>query len=85
MPLLAIIGAIKISIYYEAGGKHHDFHIHVAYNEYKALYDLNGNIIKGEMPNPQNRAASEWIQDHREQLIDAWNKAMNNIYVDRIQ
>ena len=85
MPLLAIIGAIKISIYYEANSQHHEPHVHVAYNEFKAVYDLKGNIVKGEMPNSQNKTASEWIVGHHDRLLDAWGKAMKNMAVDRIQ
>ena len=85
MPLLAMIGAIKVTIYYEANSQHHEPHVHVAYNEYKAVYNFRGKLVKGEMPNPQNKAASEWIAAHRGQLMDAWDKAMKNMAVNRIQ
>ena len=42
MPLIAVLDAIKLSLYHEKDGKHHEPHVHAVYNEYKAVYDFDG-------------------------------------------
>lgn len=36
--------------FFEKEGKHNLKHIHVRYHEYKACYDLDGNLIEGKLP-----------------------------------
>ena len=55
MPLIAVLDAIKLSLYHEKDGKHHEPHVHAVYNEYKAAYDFDGSLTRGEMPNPQKK------------------------------
>ena len=42
------------------------------YNEYKAIYDFEGNILNGELPFKQNKLIEAWIIIHKEDLITLW-------------
>ena len=47
MPIISEFYGIIITMYaQEENGKHHKEHIHIKYNNYKAIYDLRGNLIK---------------------------------------
>lgn len=52
--------------------KHHKEHIHVRYNEYEIVYDFNGNILEGNLPNKQKKLVEAWIFIHREELESLW-------------
>ncbi len=47
MPIISQFYGILVQIFFEKEGKHNLKHIHVRYNEYKACYDLDGNLIEG--------------------------------------
>lgn len=50
MPIISQFYGILVQIFFEKEGKHNLKHIHVRYNEYKACYDLDGNLIEGKLP-----------------------------------
>ena len=84
MPLIAVLDAIKLSLYHEKDGKHHEPHVHAVYNEYKAVYDFDGRLTRGEMPNQQKRIIAAWILEHQEELYDRWESAMRFMPISRI-
>ena len=84
MPLIAVLDSIKLSLYHEKDGKHHEPHVHAVYNGFKAVYDFEGRLTKGEMPNPQKRMIAAWILEHQEELLDRWENAMKFLPILRI-
>ena len=68
MPIVSQFYGILIRMYYNDMEKHHEPHIHAEYAEYKAVYDFNGNRIKGKMPNKQEKMIIAWIAIHVEEL-----------------
>jgi hypothetical protein len=50
MPLLSHFFGILITIYAEEGGKQLKPHFHAKYAEFEAVYDFEGNCIKGKLP-----------------------------------
>jgi hypothetical protein len=76
MPLISHFYGILIYIYSEASGQHHLPHFHASYAEYEAAFDLEGNIIEGELPKKQRKLVEAWCELHREDLEAAW-KAWN--------
>ena len=85
MPLLTILGTIHLYIFHEAGERHHNLHVHADYGDFEAEYDIEGNIIEGKMPLPQNRAIRKWIKADREAIIDRWETALRFEHVDKIK
>ena len=56
----------------EEDGKHHKKHIHIKYNNYKAIFDFEGNLISGKIPNKQKKMVQAWIAIHEEELYRLW-------------
>ena len=73
MPIISQFFGIIVSMYFEEKSKHNLQHIHVRYNEYKAIYDFDGNTLKGKLPLKQSKLVEAWIIIHKEDLITLWN------------
>lgn len=69
MPIISQFYRILIQMFFEKEEKHNLKHIHVRYNEYKAIYDLNCNLIDGKLPNKQKKLVEAWIIIHKEELF----------------
>lgn len=50
MPTLSMFFGIIVRMYSESGAQHNIPHIHVEYQGEKAVVDLEGNVIEGEIP-----------------------------------
>ena len=88
MPLISEFFGILITMYSEAGVKHHKPHLHSKYNEYKAVFDFDGNVIKGELPKKQEHMVSGWIAIHQEELMQNWEllqKGEDSIRIDPLR
>ena len=72
MPIISQFYGIIVSLYFNESNKHNLPHIHVRYNEHKAIYDFEGNILNGELPFKQNKLIEAWIIIHKEDLITLW-------------
>lgn len=77
MPIISQFYGILIQIFFEKEGKHNLKHIHVRYNEYKACYDLDGNLIEGKLPTKQRKLVEAWVTIHREELYLLWECVQN--------
>ena len=60
-------------MFFDENVRHHQKHIHVRYNEYKAIYNLNGKILSGRLPNKQQKLVEAWISIHEEELESLWD------------
>lgn len=60
-------------MFFRENENHHIPHIHVIYNEFNAVYDLQGNKIEGEIPTKQSKLVEAWILLHIEELTSLWN------------
>ena len=67
------------------GNEHNPPHFHIKYGNYKAMYFINNGIIKGEMPIKVLKRVYEWVEFHKEELIQEWEKAQNLENTDRIE
>ena len=54
-------------------------HFHAWYNEYKITVTIRDGLIRGEMPGRALKLILEWLEQHREELMSAWEKAMRGI------
>ena len=55
MPVISQFYGILIYMYREIGGHHNEPHVHIKYNEYKAVYNLDGIILEGKLPKKQQK------------------------------
>ena len=72
MPIISQFYGIIIKMYFKEGERHHKEHIHIIYNEYEAIYNINGKIIEGKLPTKQKKLVEAWIEIHSEELKILW-------------
>lgn len=72
MPVLSLFYGIIIRMYNESGGKHNVPHIHAEYQGTEAVFDLNGNLLEGDIPNKQKKYVVAWIAIHEDDLNANW-------------
>lgn len=72
MPVISQFYGIIIQMFFNENTKHHKEHIHVRYNEYEIVYDFNGNILEGNLPNKQKKLVEAWILIHQDELRNLW-------------
>jgi hypothetical protein len=61
-------------------------HFHAWYNhgEFKVSVDIKSGIVKGEMPGRAIRLILEWLELHREELMENWEKTRNGTQPNKI-
>lgn len=73
MPTISLFFGIVIRMFYD---DHNPPHIHVQYQDRKALLDFRGNILKGDL---RSRTAlklvREWIDLRYVELLEDWELA----------
>lgn len=84
MPVLSIFYGIIIRMFYEIGNKHHEPHIHAQYQEYEAVYHINGTKIEGTLPPKQQKLVQKWIQLHQKELLEDWKLASQGNAIHKI-
>ena len=72
MPIISQFYGIIIKMYFKESDRHHKEHIHIIYNEYSAIYDLQGKLIEGNLPIKQKKMVEAWIAIHEEELKKLW-------------
>lgn len=73
MPVIPQFYGIVIQMFFDENKKHHKKHIHIKYNKYEVVYDLQGNILEGSLPTKQQKLIEAWIYIHQEELQSLWN------------
>lgn len=72
MPIISQFYGIVISMFFNDNDRHHIPHIHVQYGEYNCVFDFNGTIIAGKIPNKQKKLVVAWIELRNEELKSLW-------------
>ncbi|MBB4285756.1 hypothetical protein GGD88_001476 [Roseospira goensis] len=67
---------ILVSMYVLDTDKHHLPHIHVRYNEFKAVLGIpEGEVLDGGLPRRQMKLVQAWIELRRDELMADWTLA----------
>lgn len=82
MPLISMFYGIILRMY--NNGEHNPPHFHAYYNEYEALFSLDGEILKGDMPKKQTRLIQAWVELHVDELRANWTLAISEEPLFRI-
>ena len=72
MPELSRFYGIVITMYSEADGNHSLPHIHVRYGNMRAVYSLQGELLRGKMPSKQHKLVLAWMALHELELQENW-------------
>ncbi|MDR0847447.1 MAG: DUF4160 domain-containing protein [Propionibacteriaceae bacterium] len=78
MPELSRFFNIVVRMFYSDQSEHNKPHVHVEYNEFRAVVGLDGELLAGHLPTKQWRLLLGWITLHEEELYIAWNQAVRN-------
>ena len=76
MPTISMFLGIIIRMF--VGNEHNPPHFHAYYQEYEAVFDLDGEILEGNIPNRQKKFIVAWAELHRDELLANWELAMSN-------
>lgn len=63
---------------------HAPAHFHAWYNEYKVIVSIKDGVVKGEMPGRALRMILEWLDLHRDELMENWEKAQAGTPLNQI-
>lgn len=58
-------------------GEHNPPHFHATYQGYNAVFNLEGELIEGDIPRKQAKLISAWVEIHRDELIANWELALS--------
>ena len=64
-------------IIYMYMSEHNPPHFHVWYENYKAIITIKDGIITGSLPRRALNLVYEWLDIHKDELLDNWNRLAN--------
>lgn len=74
MPNISMFFGIIIRMY--NNGEHTPPHFHASYQGYNAVFNMDGNLINGDMPNKQIKLIAAWTEIHKDELLANWELAI---------
>ena len=79
MPTISMFYGIVIRMYYD---DHNPPHFHAFYGEYVGIFNFEGEMIEGNIPNNKQKLITAWTLIHKEELMANWELAKNseNLY-----
>lgn len=75
MPTISMFYGILIRMYYD---DHNPPHFYAFYADYKARFNLEGELIEGNMPSTQIKLITAWSLIHKDELLANWELAKNS-------
>jgi hypothetical protein len=83
MPELSRFYGIIIKMYFS---DHNPPHFHAEYEKYKAEYDIKTlDRIAGNLPNRAHALVLEWASQHKDELMENWEKAQIPASLNKIE
>ena len=74
MPEISRFYGIIIRMYFKSS-EHNPPHIHAIYQKYIIAIAINDfRVLSGDMPPTAKKMVLEWMNIHKEELNDMWNK-----------
>lgn len=75
-PRSASFYGILVAMYVLDTDKHYHPHIHIRYNEFKAVLKIPaGEVLEGDFPSRQMKLVQAWIELHQDDLMADWHLA----------
>jgi hypothetical protein len=82
MPEISRFYGIIIQMFFN---DHNPPHFHVVYGEFKAVINIDDEIVEGFMPKRALKLVFEWMDLHKKELIDNWQLAQNSELPKKIE
>ena len=64
---------------------HQPPHFHAWYGDYKIIVNIKDGVVKGEMPGRAVKLILEWLELHREDLMENWCRSQNGKILAKIE
>ena len=85
MPTISSFYGILIRMYFFDAEQHHMPHIHAQYQGRQAQFAIDsGEVLAGALPRAQTRLVQAWIEIHQDELMAAWQMAVNGFRPGKI-
>lgn len=82
MPEISRFFGIIIRMYYD---DHNPPHFHVQFHGEKAVFDFQGNILRGNlMSKTATKLVREWVDLHHVELVEDWRLAQEGKEIKKI-
>jgi hypothetical protein len=86
MAILSMFYGLIISMFYGDNKQHKSPHIHVRYQDMKAVFSIpDGEIIEGSLPPKKIKLVQAWIVMHEEDLMANWELAISEQNIFKIE
>ncbi|MCX6153037.1 MAG: DUF4160 domain-containing protein [Candidatus Kapabacteria bacterium] len=83
---ISMFHGIIVYKYFQDTKQHNLPHIHIEYQEYKAIISIpDANIIEGEFPNNKLNLVRAWIEIHKDEPMACWKLAANGKQIYKIE
>ena len=83
MPRISAFFGIVIRMFYN---DHSPPHFHAEYGEYEAVYEIETiAVLRGQLPRRAHALVVEWTSLHRDELMEDWERARQNVPLRSIQ
>jgi hypothetical protein len=82
MPTLSLFYGIKISMNYN---DHAPPHFHAEYQEYEVTVEIETGAITGRMPRRALNLIWAWLDEHRQELSENWDRAQQRKALQQIE
>ena len=63
---------------------HNPPHFHIRYGDYNAIITLDKGIVKGEIPGNVLKQVFRWMDLHKTELSENWNRLQNGQDIKKI-
>lgn len=82
MPIISRFFGIIIRMFYD---EHSPPHFHAEFQGNKAVFDLNGNMLRGDLKSKTARKlVREWVDLHHDEIGENWEMAMEGRELKKI-
>ena len=72
MPEICRFYGLIVKMYFRSG-EHNPPHIHVLYNEYNGIIDINTTeMVEGDLPPKALSITKEWMTIYKDKLLEIW-------------
>ncbi len=77
MPRISEFFGLAVYMYWYDTQKHKLPHFHVRYQGAEATFDLNGNVLEGDLGRRAHGLIGEWCKERKSEIQEAWTAAIN--------
>ena len=83
MPIISMFLGIIIRMF--NNGEHNPPHFHASYQGNEAVFDMDGELMEGDMPKRQRKFIAAWAELHKDELLANWELAMEKQQLYKIE